>query len=144
MENIRDSLVNIALEWEDRYTVMPQITSAISEYDAAKLVGCDDEKYSKSMKNQTAVTKGFDFLFENKKYQIKANRPSGKPGSKVTKVANAKNYDWDILIWILYDTKFILNEAWKFKVSEYKNLFDNKKRLSPDDMRKGECLYKIS
>jgi len=142
MENIRDLLVKIALEWENKFSVMPQITSAISEYDAAHLLGCDDQIYSKIMEGQTAVTKGHDFIYKGIKYQIKGNRPSGKPGSKVTRGAKANNYEWDILIWILYDTQFNIQEAWKFKVDMYKRLFDQKKRLSPDDMRKGERIDK--
>jgi hypothetical protein len=142
MEDIRDQLVKIALEWEKKYSVMPQITSAISEYDAARLLGCDDQTYSKIMEGQTAVTKGHDFILNGIKYQIKGNRPSGKSGSKITRGPKASNYEWDILIWILYDTKFNIQEAWKFNVDQYKKLFDQKEGLSPDDMRKGERLNK--
>ena len=46
METIRDSLIKIALEWESKFVVMPQITSAISEYDAAKLLEIDEKTYS--------------------------------------------------------------------------------------------------
>jgi hypothetical protein len=140
MENIRDSLVKIALEWEDRFTVMPQITSAISEYDAAYLAGCNEQIYASIMRGRTAVTKGKDFEYNGLKYQIKTNRPSGKKGSFVTLVGKAKNYEWDILIWILYDKEFNIQEAWQFDVEKYKSLFDQKKRLCPDDMRKGKCL----
>ena len=142
MESIRDQLVKIALEWERKFTVMPRITSEISEYDAAILVGCDEKLYTILKKGMTAVTKGYDFIHNNKRYQIKANRPSGKPGSDVTLVGKANNYEWDILIWILYDEKFHIKEVWKFDVDNYKELFDQKKRLSPDDMRKGERLNK--
>ena len=142
MENIRNLLVKIALEWENKFTVMPQITSAISEYDAAQLLGCDDQTYSKIMKGQTAVTKGYDFIYNDIKYQIKGNRPSGKPGSKITRGPKATNYEWDFLIWIVYDTQFNIQEVWKFKVDGYKELFDKKNRLSPHDMRKGERLDK--
>jgi hypothetical protein len=142
MESIRDLLVKTALEWESNFTVMPQITSAISEFDAARLLGCDEQTYSKIIKGNTAVTKGYDFIYNGIKYQIKGNRPSGRHGSKVTLVPKAKNYDWDFLIWILYDPRFNIQEAWRFKVDTYKNLFDKKKRLSPVDMRKGERLDK--
>jgi hypothetical protein len=142
MENIRDLLVKLAMEWESKFTVMPQITSAISEFDAARLLGCDDQTYSKIMKGNTAVTKGYDFIYNRIKYQIKGNRPSGRHGSAVTLVPKAKNYDWDFIIWILYDTRFNIQEAWKFDVDTYKELFDQKKRLSPYDMRKGERLDK--
>ena len=43
---------------------MPQITSAISEYDAARLLGCDEQTYSKIMEGQTAVTKGHDLILK--------------------------------------------------------------------------------
>jgi len=142
MESLRDSLVKIALEWEEKFTVMPQITSAISEYDAAYLIGCNDQIYTNIMKGQTAVTKGYDFEYSGQKYQIKANRPSGKKGSFVTLVGKARNYEWDFLIWILYDKEFNIQEAWQFDVEKYKKLFDQKNRLCPDDMRKGKCLIK--
>jgi len=40
--SIRNELVKQALEWEKRFTVIPAITSAISEYDAAMLVGLNE------------------------------------------------------------------------------------------------------
>jgi len=140
MENIRAELIKTALEWEARFSVIPQITSAISEYDAAMLVGCTEDQYSHIMIGRTAVTKGSDFVYNKKRYQIKANRPSGKPGSFVTLVGAAKNYNWDLLIWILYDREFNIQEAWQFDCIKYKELFEKKKRLSPDDMRKGKRL----
>jgi hypothetical protein len=87
--SLRDKLVQIALEWQELFGVAPHITTAISEYDAAMLVGLSEEKYSEYMRNQTAVAKGSDFHYQNVRYQIKANRPSGKPGSKVTLVPKA-------------------------------------------------------
>jgi len=64
--------------------------------------------------------------------------------SKITKGAKANNYEWDYLIWICYDTKFNVTEARGFKVDLYKELFDQKKRLSPDDMRMGMDMLEIS
>ena len=72
---------------------------------------------------------------------MKSNRPSGKPGSPVTLVGKAQNYDWDKLIWILYDRVYNIQEAWMFKAEQYRLLFENKNRLSPQDMRKGERLH---
>ena len=92
------------------------------------------------MKDQTAVAKGSDFHHNNIRYQIKANRPSGKPGSKVTLVPKAKNYEWDILIWLLYDKHYVLQEAWQWDVQNYKDKFHEQKRLSPKDYRKGKQL----
>lgn len=139
---LRDKLVEIALQWQAKYGVAPQITSAVSEYDAAKLVGMSESEYSEYMQDKTAVHKGSDFVFNNTRYQIKGNRPSGKPGSFVTKVPNTKNYEWDKLIWILYDKYYIMQEAWEWDVDNYKLTFEGKSRLSPNDYRNGKCLYK--
>ena len=139
---LRDELVKIALQWQERYGVAPSITSTISEYDAAMLVGMSENEYSDYMKDKTAVIKGSDFVFKNTRYQVKANRPSGKKGSFVTIVPKAANYEWDRLIWILYDKNYVIQEAWEWEVEEYKDAFDAIKRLSPDHYRKGGCLYK--
>ena len=138
--DIRSDLVNAVLEWESKFGVAPSITSAISEFDAALLVGCSQEEYSKVMRGVTAVQKGFDFKINGLRYQVKANRPSGKPGSFVTLVGKARNYDWDFLIWILYNPKFEIQEAWIWDVNSYKNAFDNISRLFPDHMRRGKRL----
>ena len=139
---LRDELVKIALLWQERFGVAPSITNTISEYDAAMLVGMSENEYSDYMKDKTAVNKGSDFVFTNIRYQVKANRPSGKKGSFVTMVPKATNYEWDRLIWILYDKNFVMQEAWEWEVKDYKLAFDNIKRLSPDHYRKGQCLYK--
>ena len=141
-EQLRNKLVEIALQWQERYGVAPSITSTISEYDAAMLVGMSENDYSTYMKDKTAVNKGSDFVFNNTRYQVKANRPSGKKGSFVTMVPKAANYEWDRLIWILYDKNYVIQEAWEWGVEEYKDAFDAIKRLSPDHYRKGRCLYK--
>ncbi len=138
---LREKLVNIALQWQEKYGVAPSITSTISEYDAAMLVGCSDEDYSKYMQDKTAVSKGFDFMHNNLRFQIKANRPSGKTGSKVTLVSRATNYDWDYLVWLLYDKNYNLLEAWQWDRENYIKNFDCKKRLSPKDMRQGTVLF---
>ena len=139
---LRNKLVDIALQWQKSFGVAPSITSAISEYDAAMLVGMTESEYSEYMKDKTAVNKGSDFVFNHTRYQIKGNRPSGKPGSTVTIVAKATNYLWDKLIWILYDKNYLMQEAWEWNVEDYKLAFDSKKRISPNDYRKGKCLYK--
>lgn len=138
---LRDKLVEIALQWQAKYGVAPQITTVISEYDAAMLVGMSESDNSDYMQDKTAVSKGADFVFNHQRYQIKANRPSGKPGSKVTKVPKATNYLWDKLIWILYDQHYVMQEAWEWDVENYKLEFDDKSRISPNDYRKGKCLF---
>ena len=138
---LRDKLADIALKWQASFGVAPSITSSISEYDAAMLVGMSEKEYSDYMRDKTAVAKGTDFVYRNIRYQVKANRPSGKKGSKVTMVPKASNYEWDRLIWILYDKNYVMQEAWEWHVEDYKMAFENKKRLSPEDYRKGHCLY---
>lgn len=140
--SLRNKLVEIALKWQAKFGVSPSITSTVSEYDAAMLVGMSEREYSEYMKDKTAVNKGSDFVFKNIRYQVKGNRPSGKPGSIVTMVPKATNYEWDRLIWILYDKNYVMQEAWEWNVEEYKSAFDRMKRLSPNDYRKGKCLYK--
>ena len=138
---LRNKLVDIALDWQENFGVAPSITSAISEYDAAMLIGMPESEYSDYMQDKTAVSKGADFIYKNTRYQVKANRPSGKKSSFVTMVPKASNYEWDKLIWILYDSKYVIHEAWEWSVQDYKYAFDTKKRLSPNDYRKGKCLY---
>jgi len=137
-DQLRDLLVQASLEWERRFAVAPQITADVAEYDAARLrVGKGRRK------SDTAVTKGVDFKKGNILYQVKSNRPSGKPGSKVTLVRKATNFNWDRLVWILYDREYDIEEAWEFDRDEYREFFQSKKRLSPEDMRKGRRLYQI-
>ena len=83
---LREKLVEIALQWQERYGVSPSITSTVSEYDAAMLVGMTDSEYSEYMQDKTAVSKGADFVHNGVRYQVKANRPSGKKGSFITMV----------------------------------------------------------
>lgn len=141
---LRTKLVRAALEWEHQFGVAPRIVSAISEYDAARLLGGSDADYASAMRGVTAVQKGFDFVLGGIRYQVKSNRPSGKPGSRVTMVGKARNYDWDRLIWVLYDSGFRIAEAWEWEVTAYRNAFDALKRISPDHMRAGKRLFPVS
>ena len=140
MEGLREQLVRTALAWERAFGNAPQITTVLSEYDAARLVGCSTASYSCGMQGTTAVQKGHDFIFDGARYQVKGNRPSGKRGSLVTRVPKAPNYDWDYLIWILYDSQYRIQEAWQWDVSAYKDAFDSIKRLSPNHLRLGKQL----
>lgn len=66
------------------------------------------------MQGKTVVQRGHDFVFNGARYQVKANRPSGKPGSTVTLVSKVKNYDWDFLVWVHYDRLYEIQEAWQW------------------------------
>jgi hypothetical protein len=83
------------------------------------LVGCSMREYGQCMQGVTAVRHGYDFQFNGQRYQVKANRPSGKPGSFVTLVPKAQNYDWDFLIWILYNKNYEIEEAWLWEAISY-------------------------
>jgi len=137
---LREQLVSIALQWEARFGNAPAITSALSEYDAALLVGLSEDEYSTAMIGSTAVQKGYDFAHKSKRYQVKANRPSGKRGSLVTLVPRATNYEWDFLVWILYDRGYVIQEAWLWDVEAYRVAFHGVCRLSPADLRAGRRL----
>ena len=54
---LRNKLVDIALDWQENFGVAPSITSAISEYDAAMLIGMPESEYSDYMQDKTAVSK---------------------------------------------------------------------------------------
>lgn len=139
-DTARERLVTASLEWQRLFGVAPAITSAISEFDAARLVGVPAAEYSKFMSNRTAVAKGVDFAWKEVRYQVKANRPGGGPRSPVTLVPKAKNYDWDRLIWILYNIRYEIEEAWMWDREAYRKEFDSIPRLSPEHYRKGEKL----
>jgi len=138
---LRSRLVGIALRWQERFGVAPAVTSALSELDAAVLVGMTEDEYSSNCASRTAVTRGCDFTHRECRYQVKANRPSGRPGSFVTLVGKASNYDWDKLVWILYDRGYAVQEAWEWDVDEYRRRFETVGRLSPDLMRQGRRLF---
>jgi len=138
---LRKKLIDVALAWQKRFGVSPQITTSISEYDVAMLVGMSEDEYSEYMQDKTAVNKGADFEYKGIRYQVKANRPSGKPGSSVTMVPKATNYYWDKLVWVLYDKDYVMQEAWEWDMQSYKQNFHDSKRLSPKDYRQGKCLY---
>lgn len=140
MESLRSRLVEATLAWEKAFGNAPLITTVVSEFDAARLIGCSIESYSSAMQGCSAVQKGHDFVFNGAKYQVKGNRPSGKPGSAVSWVPKATNYSWDFLVWILYNPRFEIQEAWEWAVSDYITAFDSVKRLSPSHMRKGRQL----
>jgi hypothetical protein len=79
---LRNRLVATALEWQGAFGVAPAITSVLSEFDAAMLVGCALDSYCGDGAARTAVSRGHDFISNGLRYQVKANRPSGKPEAR--------------------------------------------------------------
>jgi len=145
---IRDQLVQIVLKWENMFGFFPGqagITAAVSEYDAAMMLGLNEAEYITSITGRGPVGRGHDFVFENKRIQVKANRPSGRPGDAVWNAGpKVKTDGWDILIYILYDKDYVRQEAYGFDCDTYERLFSDKKLLRLDDMRKGKNLLNIS
>ena len=60
---LRDILVDVALQWQASFGIAPSITSSISEYDSAILIGMSEKEYSDYMRDKTAVAKGTDFVY---------------------------------------------------------------------------------
>lgn len=143
---LRQRLVEIALEWERVNGVAPSITSAVSEFDAAMLVGMRADAYGQFMRPRSAVARGVDFEFGGAGYQVKANRPSGKPGSAVTLVAKAYPnrrtglFEWDRLVWLLYDRHYVIQEAWLWEREAYARAIHPLERVRPIHMREGTRL----
>ena len=137
MKELRAQLVETALAWERAFGNAPSITSAVSELDASELVGLPIEEYLAAMQGTTAVQKGMDFRFNGQRYQVKACRPSGKKGSFVTRVPKPSNYEWDVLIWILYNPLYEIQEAWQWDVDSFRKGLDHVTRLSPSHLRMG-------
>lgn len=145
---VRDQLVQTLSKWEERFGFFPGqagITAAVSEYDAAMMLGHNEDEYIASITGRGPVGRGYDFVFNSKKIQVKANRPSRRPGAAVWNAGPRVNTDgWDILIYILYDEDYVIQEAYQFDSDTYENMFANRTSLRLEDMRKGENLLNIS
>ena len=144
---IRDQLVQLVLEWEERFGFFPGqagITAAVSEYDAAMMLGHNEAEYIISVAGRSPVGCGHDFVFKNKKIQVKANRPGGRSGDTVWNAGPKMiTGGCDILIYLLYNKDYVVQEAYQFDCNEYEEMFSNKKSLRLEDMRKGKRLPNI-
>jgi hypothetical protein len=56
MGDLRDRLVAVALEWQAKYGNAPSVTSEVAEYDAARLVGGDEDELLHQ--NEAAFSRG--------------------------------------------------------------------------------------
>ncbi len=140
---LRQKLIDVALQWELRYSVLPRVGDALSEFDAAMLVGHTPESFSDAMVGATAVQKGFDFRFGAVRYQVKHNRPSGKKGSKVTNAGKVtSNFEWDVLIYVLYKKNFEIQGVWTWDRETYQLAFAGKgqRSIRLTEMQKGTQL----
>ena len=55
-------------------------------------------------------------------------------------VPRARNFDWDYLIWVLYNSKYEIEEAWLWDVASYQSELDLSKKVRPGDMRQGSRI----
>ena len=53
---LRDILVDVALQWQAFFGIAPSITSSISEYDAAMLVGVSEKEYKDYGRTENPTT----------------------------------------------------------------------------------------
>jgi len=136
---IGQRLIDIALEWEEKYSIAPNITTAISEYDAARCVGMSDREYAAAMIGRTAASEGYDFRYEGNRYQVKGRRP-GKPGRRVVRVPKAHNYYWDYLVFVLYDWEYDVLGIWQWTRRNYKKKIEPLERVTVTNMREGKRL----
>ena len=134
--SLRKKLVSVALLWQKEMGVAPAITPAIAEYDAARLIGCDYKGYCQDGLGKSAVRKGFDFKFQKKRFQVKASRPAQDTAScKVTKIGKPKNYNWDVLIWVLYNSKWDLVEAWMWGRRAFRKRYEDVEHIRPKHLK---------
>lgn len=142
---IRDQLVHTVLKWENLFGHFPGqagITAAVSEYDAAMMLGHDEVSYAASILGRAPVGRGYDFKFNNKRIQVKANRPGRRRGATVWNAGPRVATDgWDILIYILYNEDYVCREAYRFDSDEYERIFLGRTgNLRLEDMRMGTRL----
>lgn len=140
MDRLREQLVDATLAWERAIGIAPAITASLAEYDAAALVGFPRADYAAAMHAMTDPPKGHDFVFNGARYLVMGNRPSVKRGGLVTWVPKAASADWDVLVWILYDSQYDVQEAWQWEAAAYAKAFATLKRLSPAQLRRGKRL----
>jgi len=144
---IRDQLVETILKWERTFgffSGQSGITAAVSEYDAAMLIGQTEAEYIASVRGRSSVSRGYDFVFKGQRIQVRANRPSGLPGSNVWNAGRKAGTGlWDILIYVLYDENYVIQAAYKFDHDTYHKIFSGKTSLRLEDMRRGEQLSLI-
>ncbi|MBF0164677.1 MAG: hypothetical protein HQM01_09305 [Magnetococcales bacterium] len=135
----RDSLVTLALEWEERYGLLPLQSSVIAARDAALLVGMSDERYSLHMQDRVVpAPSDLDFIYNKQRYIVRCARRG--PGSEKVYVSKAHQGGWNYLVFILYDAKFSILGAWQMPSDQYQVQCGEKERLVPEDHQVGKNL----
>ncbi|MBF0417814.1 MAG: hypothetical protein HQL86_06160 [Magnetococcales bacterium] len=135
----RDNLISLAMEWEDRYGLLPIQSSVIAARDAALLVGMSDERYSLHMQDRVVpAPNDVDFIYNKQRYIVRCARIA--PGTEKVYVSKAHQGSWNYLVFILYDAKFSILGAWQMPNDLYQVQCGDKERLTPEDHQVGKNL----
>lgn len=135
----RDNLVSLALEWEERYGLLPLQASVIAARDAALLVGMSDERYSLHMQDRVVpAPSDVDFIYNKQRYIVRCARRG--PGAEKVYVSKAHQGGWNFLVFILYDARFSILGAWQMPSDQYQVQCGEKERLVPEDHQVGKNL----
>ena len=139
-ESLRSRLCESALNWQEKYRTIPHIMSAISEYDAARIIGMSEEEYAERRRGRGPT----DFVHGGNRYRVRGLRREeggGRPNSLVIH-RRPTNYEWDYFIFILYNKSYEIREAWIWCAASYREYFDRNDNMTLNDMRLGENLLR--
>ena len=131
----REQLISQSLAWESAFGKSPSITGELGEIDAIFSLGFLTPETLRKRRSASAVKSKSDFEVNGLRYQVKANRPSGRPGSKVTKIGVPKPDGWDELLWVLYNKDYRVQEFWKIDHRTFWQALGGNKHLRPKIIR---------
>ncbi|MBF0180503.1 MAG: hypothetical protein HQM03_10825 [Magnetococcales bacterium] len=139
---LRNDLLVVGRRWQEQFGMTPINYAVIAVYDAAMLVGMTEEQFAEYMQERVlSVGREADFVFERKRYLVKAYRQTDTGGgNRVRYVPKAQHMQWDLLVMILYDAELIVMGAWRMTWDEYIAHCDNKEKLTLEDYQKGERI----
>ncbi|MEO5330417.1 MAG: hypothetical protein H7839_00210 [Magnetococcus sp. YQC-5] len=139
---IRDNLVSVALEWQDKYGVSPVNLNVIAGWDAAILAGMSDEDYaSYQMERKYQSLREVDFVYHRQKILVKAFRQIIPLEFGMKYVSKPLQTEWNLIIFILYDSYYSIIGAWQMSHEEYMLKLGDQEKLTPEDYQKGKKIY---
>ena len=146
MPSLRDHLVKSTLEWREKYGSAPHITSTISEYDAARLIGMSEEEYAQRTIDSR---RRFNFIYKKKRYQVHGTRQFSQLPESVAIEKKTIKYGCNYFIRVLYNKSYEIQEAWLWDINSVngpdtgkglKQYFESNDRMTFADLRLGKCL----
>ena len=140
-DTLRTTLVALVPEWEKRYGVAPFITAAVSEYDAARLVGHTPETFFAGLRGSHGSYSRHGLLLQRS--SVSDQSLSAQRKTRFVHYLGAKSNELRMGSTGLASVcgEFQLLEAWEWYVADYQSSFDTIKRLSPAHMRTGRRLH---